>query len=878
METITDNTITKPEFGTSNETLRAENASLKRQIALLLRDSNMMNEAALQGNLDVSINVAEFEGDFTTIANGINAFAEQMRTTFLDINNNVDRLANGDFAAQITNDYKGAFAVTKVAVNALGTNLNNLIIDSNMMNAEALNGNLDVSIDDAKYQGDFGKISGGINAFAEQMRTTFLDINNNVDRLANGDFAAQITNDYKGAFAVTKVAVNALGTNLNNLIIDSNMMNAEALNGNLDVSIDDAKYQGDFGKISGGINAFAEQMRTTFLDINNNVDRLANGDFAAQITNDYKGAFAVTKVAVNALGTNLNNLIIDSNMMNEEGLKGNFEAQIETAKYQGDFGKITGGINNFATVVKDGFMDVNTNLDRLSAGDFTAQITNEYQGAFNVAKQAVNNLGTNLNNLIIDSNMMNAEALNGNLDVSIDDAKYQGDFGKISGGINAFAEQMRTTFLDINNNVDRLANGDFSAQITNDYKGAFAVTKVAVNALGTNLNNLIIDSNMMNVEGAAGNLNAQIETGKYQGDFGKITGGINDFATVVRDAFLDVNDKLDAMAQGDLTVRVTNDYQGAFLVAKNALNDMADRLQNIVIEVKGGSSQIAGASEQVSSTAQSLSNGATEMASNLEETTSAVEEMTGSINQNAQNARTTDDLATKASEMAEESGKAVTQTVEAMKEIATKIGIVGDIANQTNLLALNAAIEAARAGEHGKGFAVVAAEVRKLAVRSQAAAQEIRTITASSVQVSEKAGELLKDMVPQIKKTADLIQEIASASAEQDSGISQINSAMTQLDQVTQQNAAGSEELASASEEMSAQAQQLIQMMEFFRVDDVQQGRGFGAMPARSMPTAQAARPTVQARPEMAQPRAVAQSSGGFSKAVSIEKQGFERF
>jgi methyl-accepting chemotaxis protein len=230
-------------------------------------------------------------------------------------------------------------------------------------------------------------------------------------------------------------------------------------------------------------------------------------------------------------------------------------------------------------------------------------------------------------------------------------------------------------------------------------------------------------------------------------------------------------------------------------------------------------------------------------------------------------------LATKASVMAEESGRAVTQTVEAMKEIAAKIGIVGDIAYQTNLLALNAAIEAARAGEHGKGFAVVAAEVRKLAVRSQSAAQEIRTITASSVQVSEKAGELLKDMVPQIKKTADLIQEIASASAEQDSGIGQINSAMTQLDQVTQQNAAGSEELASAAEEMSAQAQQLIQMMEFFRVDDVQQmqGRGYGSAPVRQ------ASPVTQPKP-VVQTRAMPKSSGGFARAVGVEKQGFERF
>ena len=242
------------------------------------------------------------------------------------------------------------------------------------------------------------------------MRTTFLDINNNVDRLASGDFSAQITNDYKGAFAVTKVAVNALGTNLNNLIIDSNMMNAEALNGNLDVSIDDAKYQGDFGKISGGINAFAEQMRTTFLDINNNVDRLANGDFSAQITNDYKGAFEVTKVAVNALGTNLNNLIIDSNTINERAQKGVFDIKIDVQKYQGDFNKISSGINGFVfkaeetrvyyektKFIRDGVSQLNTIIAinnsfeslAMSAMNFVARYSDSGVGGLYIAKAEI---------------------------------------------------------------------------------------------------------------------------------------------------------------------------------------------------------------------------------------------------------------------------------------------------------------------------------------------------------------------------------------------------------------------------------------------------------------------------------------------------------
>ena len=273
-----------------------------------------------------------------------------------------------------------------------------------------------------------------------------------------------------------------------------------------------------------------------------------------------------------------------------------------------------------------------------------------------------------------------------------------------------------------------------------------------------------------------------------------------------------------SLAEGDLTVRLESDSKDETGLLLAAMQGMVGRLSQIIEEVRSSADNLTSAAGQISSTSQSLSQASSEQAASVEETSASIEEMSASVNQTAENAKLPDNMATKSSTEAVEGGGAVKQTVEAMRSIADKIGIIDDIAYQTNLLALNAAIEAARAGEHGKGFAVVAAEVRKLAERSQVAAQEIGELAGSSVKMAEKAGNLLDEMVPSIQKTSDLVQEIAAASNEQSSGINQISTAMSQLSQITQQNASASEELAATAEEMSGQSEQLQQLMAFFKL------------------------------------------------------------
>lgn len=271
------------------------------------------------------------------------------------------------------------------------------------------------------------------------------------------------------------------------------------------------------------------------------------------------------------------------------------------------------------------------------------------------------------------------------------------------------------------------------------------------------------------------------------------------------------------IAAGDLNVGIPVAATDQHSMLRH-LQQMVERLSDIIQQVRCSADTLSSASAQMSGTAQGLSQSSTEQAGSVEQTSSAMEQMSASIAQNNQNSTVTEAIAKDSASDALIGGEAVRNTVKAMHQIAQKISIIDDIAYQTNLLALNAAIEAGRAGEHGQGFAVVAAEVRKLAARSQTAAKDIGDVAASSVALAEQAGQLLDQMLPAIQRTSELVQEISAASTEQSQGAGQINAAISQITQATQQNAAASEQLSATSEELTAQAQQLQQLVAYFQL------------------------------------------------------------
>ena len=329
-----------------------------------------------------------------------------------------------------------------------------------------------------------------------------------------------------------------------------------------------------------------------------------------------------------------------------------------------------------------------------------------------------------------------------------------------------------------------------------------------------------------------GRLDKRLSLADKQGFFAKLSEGINELTDVIERVFKDVGSTMESMSEGDLTNRITSEYQGVYLNCKNDINATIDKLSEIFSQVNESASFINNSSQEIASGNNNLSQRAEQQAANLEETAASMEELTSTVKNNADNAQQANLVASNARELAEKGGNVVTAAVAAMQEInessnkiADIISVIDEIAFQTNLLALNASVEAARAGEQGRGFSVVATEVRNLAQRSATAARESKELIQSSVQkvragseFVNQTGGALSEIVAGVKKVGDIVAQIANASVEQSAGIAQVNQAVAQMDEITQQNAALVEQSAAAAESLYEQAVRLSQVVGRFKL------------------------------------------------------------
>jgi methyl-accepting chemotaxis protein len=805
-------------------------------------------QGSKDGDLSVKGDVSKFSGEWADIVKGLNDLIYGFGAPLRVIASYLAKISKGDIPPRIVNNYNGAFDQIKNNLNTSIDAVHALVADVHSLVEAAVHGDFDLRADASKHSGEYRTIIEGINKTLDTVVEKNVWYEAIIDAVP---FPIHVTDmDMNWTFlnkpfekllveaGQIKDRVSALGLPCSNAaanICNNDGCGIKQLNKGVTESFFDwhgSKCKQDtsyllnkrgeklgYVEVVQDLSAMISVKDYTQEEVDrlaNNLLLLADGNLgfdlnikpADHYTKEAHENFSKINSSLNVVKEAVGGMIKDTENLVQAALHGDFEKRADAARHNGEYRTIVEGINKtLDTVVEKNSwyeaiidavpfpihvtdMDMNwTFLNKpfekllVEAGRIKDRVSAQGLPCSNAAANICNNEGCGIKQL--------------NKGVTESYFDWHGSKCK-----------QDTSYL-LNKRGEKLGYvevvQDLTAMISaKDY------TQEEVDRLANNL--------LLLAKGDLGfDLNIKASD-KYTKEAHENFSKINNSLKEVKSAMGNIEEIAKEIADGNLMIKVTpRSAQDELMIALAA---MVEKLNRVVSDVKSAADNVAAGSREMSTNAEQMSQGASEQAAAAEEASSSMEQMSANIRQNADNAIQTEKIAVKSSEEANEGGKAVAQTVTAMKQIADKINIVEEIARQTNMLALNAAIEAARAGEHGKGFAVVAAEVRKLAERSQSAAGEISELSASSVEVAEKAGALLANILPSIERTADLVKEITASSREQDTGAEQINKAIQQLDQVIQKNASAAEEMSSTSEELSAQASQLQGTVTFFRTEE----------------------------------------------------------
>jgi methyl-accepting chemotaxis protein len=840
--------------------------------------ARVAKEVGVEGNLGTQGEVPGVAGAWKELTDNVNALAANVTNQMRDIAKVSTAIANGDLTQKITVEVKGEIQQLKENINGMVDRLN--LIGSEVARVArevGVEGNLGTQGEVPGVAGAWKELTDNVNALAANVTNQVRDIAKVSTAIANGDLTQKITVEVKGEIQQLKENINGMVDRLN--LIGSEVARVArevGVEGNLGTQGEVPGVAGAWKELTDNVNALAANVTNQVRDIAKVATALANGDLTQKITLEVKGEIQQLKETINSMVDKVNLIGSEvSRVTREVGVEGKLGAQGAVPGIAGTWKELTDNVNMLSANLKNQVGDIAKVATALANGDLTQKVTVDAKGEIQQLKETINSMVDKVNLIGSEVSRVTREVgVEGKLGAQGEVPGIAGTWKELTDNVNMLSANLRDQVRDIAKVANALANGDLTQKVTVDAKGDIQQLKETINSMVDKVN--LIGSEVSRVTrevGVEGKLGAQGEVPGIAGTWKELTDNLNTQSANLKNQVGDIAKVATALANGDLTQKITVDAKGDILQLKDTINSMVDRLNVLVARVRDSANTVASSAQGIAATGTEMSTSTTQVAASVEQiakgaqdqaektdsASKAVEQISkaaievaergdevnraaSAANKSAQTGLITVNEVVKSMQRISEVAEKTSSTVETMaqrgEEIAMTLGVITDIASQTNLLALNAAIEAARAGEAGRGFAVVAEEIRKLAENSRKSAGEIAELVKSIQEETVSASEAAKTMTESVtagreatdkssaaldnisftmKQTSNVALVISNAAAQQKTSIESVVKMVEGISTIAEETAAGSDEssasaheLTSAMENLTTSGQELV--------------------------------------------------------------------